>query len=180
MNKNLSLNKENKRLNLEKEVELLKSALLNYLDKSLFLNLYSSKIIKDIEQLELINRWINSLFQKNIKDIILKFEFKEKEINNSLSFFDKDYKNLTNILFVVKTKELRSFGVFFQKKDYHNINMYEVQPSFGGMQFAQGFSEAGVEFGAGGTFNMSGQGNFYNINFNPIQYPNSFFFHWIN
>jgi len=158
---NLCLNKENKILeekikNLEKEVELLKSALPNFLDKSLFQKLKSSKIIKDLEQLELINRGINSLFQKNIKDIILKFEFKEKEINNSLSFFDKDYNNLTNILLVLKTKELRSFGVFFQKKDYHNIIMYEVQPSFGGMQF--------------------GQGNFYNINSNPLQYPNSFFF----
>ena len=61
---------------------------------------------------------------------------------------------------MLKTKELRSFGVFFQKKDYHNIIMYEVQPSYGGMQF--------------------GQGNFYNINSNPLQYPNSFFFHWIN
>ena len=179
---NLSLNKENKRLeerikNLEKEVELLKSALPYYLDKSLFQKLKSSKIIKDIEQLELINRGINSLFQKNIKDIILKFEFKEKEINNSLSFFDNDYKNITNILLVLKTKELRSFGVFFQNKDYHNINMYEVGPSFGTMQYGQGFSQ----FGAGpGAPNMYGQGNYNNINFIPTQYPNSFFFLWIN
>ena len=180
---NLSLNKENKRLeerikNLEKEVELLKSALPNYLDKSLFQKLKSSKIIKDIEQLELINRGINSLFQKNIKDIILKFEFKEKEINNSLSFFDNDYKNLTNILLVFKTKELRSFGVFFQNKDYHNINMYEVGPSFGTMQYGQGFSQFGE--GPGAPFNMYGQGNYNNINFIPTQYPNSFFFLWIN
>ena len=68
---NLCLNKENKILeekikNLEKEFELLKSALPNYLDKSLFQKLKSSKIIKDLEQLELINRGINSLFQKNM------------------------------------------------------------------------------------------------------------------
>ena len=118
---NLNLNKENKRLeervkNLEREIELLKSALPNYLEKSLFQKLKSSKIIKEIEQLELINRGINSLFQKNIKDIILKYEFKEKDKNNSLSYFNNNYKNLTNVLLVVKTKEFRSFGAFYQKK----------------------------------------------------------------
>ena len=118
---NINLNKENKRLeervkNLEKEIELLKSALPNYLEKSLFQKLKSSKIIKEIEQLELINRGINSLFQKNIKDIILKYEFKEKDKNNSLSYFNNNYKNLTNVLLVVKTKEFRSFGAFYQKK----------------------------------------------------------------
>ena len=168
---NLCLNKENKILeekikNLEKEVELLKSALPNYLDKSLFQKLKSSKIIKDLEQLELINRGINNLFRKNIKDIILKFEFKEKEMNNSLSFFDNEYKNLTNILLVFKTKELRSFGAFFQKKDlYKEQVLYEATTTFGA-------GGASVD----GQFNMYGQGNFYNINFNPIQYPNSFFF----
>ena len=88
----------------------------NYLDKSLFQKLKSSKIIKEVEQLELINRGINNLFQKNIKDIILKYEFKEKDKNNSLSYFNNIYKNLTNVLLVVKTKELEASGLFIKKK----------------------------------------------------------------
>jgi len=176
---NLNLKEENKRLeerikNLEKEVELLKSALPSYLDKRLFQKLKSSKIIKEIEQLELINRGIYNLLQKNIKDIILKYEFKENDMNNSLSFFNSDYHNLTNVLLVFKTKELRSLGSFYQKKDFLNkattTTTAMCEPVY---QMASAGAGAGAGF-------MYGQGSSYYINLNPKQFSNSFFFLWIN
>ena len=130
---NLNLKKENNRLEervkfLENEIESLKSFLPYYLDKSLFLKLKSSQIIKEVQQLELINRGINNLFQKNIKDIIFKYKFNPQDKGNSLSFFSNIYKylgNLTNILLVVKTTKNRSFGAFYQifRNDYnYNYN----------------------------------------------------------
>ena len=180
---NLNLNKENKileeRVNfLEREIELLKSALPNYLDKSLFQKLKSSKIIKEVEQLELINRGINNLFQKNIKDIILKYEFKEKDKNNSLLYFNNIYKNLTNVLLVVKTKEFRSFGAFYQKKENSFKNNFNQNDLY---QTERHHSDA-PNYGYEDTTVNLGQGNInyipiqYDINLNPMQYSNSFFF----
>jgi len=169
---NLNLKEENKRLeerikNLEKEVELLKSALPNYLDKRLFHNLKSSKIIKEIEQLELINRGIYNLLQKNIKNIILKYEFKKNDMNNSLSFFNTDYHNLTNVLLVFKTKELRSLGSFYQKKDFGNKATTTAA--------AMSVPDYQMDYGAAGC-NIFGQGSSYYINLNPKQFSNFFFF----
>jgi hypothetical protein len=57
--------------------------------------------------------------------------------------------------------------------------MYKEQVLYGASQVtsvAEGFGAAYSGQGADLPFNMYGQGNFYNINFNPIQYPYSFFF----
>ena len=169
---NLDFKKENKRLEekvkyLEKEIELLKSFLPYYLDKSLFQKLKSSQIIKDLLQLELINRGIYNLFQKNIKDIILKYEFKAED-NNSLSFFINNFNILTNVLLVVKTTEYRSFGAFYQiYRNYYNYNMTQQFPTQN-VEMREFRTPYGVK-----AFSQIIQ---YNINIDPIQYPNSFFF----
>ena len=161
---NLNLNKENKRLeervkNLEKEIEILKLNLPNYIDKKLFQKIIqSSKIIKEQEQLEIINRGINNLFHKNIKDIIFKYEFKDQDKDNSLSSFISNYQNLTNVLIIVKTTEFRSFGAFYQKQSFpdlinYNQNYYQNDYS----TYSQGY---GCNY----------------LTFDPKQYPNTFFF----
>jgi hypothetical protein len=209
---NLKLKKENNRLvervkYLENEIEFLKSFLPYYLDKSLFLKLKSSQIIKEVQQLELINRGISNLFQKNIKDIIFKYKFNAQDQSNSLSFFSNIYKylgNLTNILLVVKTTKNRSFGAFYQifrndynynyNKNYNNIiyanvaaprivetyskpspeknipsgNQITVQNDYFTMNYNMAY---GQQYGQQSINNIK-----YNINIDPVQYPNSFFF----
>ena len=198
---NLNLKKENNRLEervkfLENEIESLKSFLPYYLDKSLFQKLKSSQIIKKPQQLELINRGINNLFQKNIKDIIFKYEFNSQDKGNSLSFFTNIYKylgNLTNILLVVKTTKNRSFGAFYQifKNDYnYNYNngnypkttTYAVN-SYVNYSTTENYpenqisvkNEISVYYPITEIYGYMNNPK-YNINIDPVQYPNSFFF----
>ena len=199
---NLNLKKENNRLEervkfLENEIESLKSFLPYYLDKSLFQKLKSSQIIKKLQHLELINRGINNLFQKNIKDIIFKYEFNSQDKADSLSFFSNIYKyldNLTNILLVVKTTKNRCFGVFYQifRNDYnYNYNNYnngnypitkvvpyqnafnysvKTKNSIGNQISVENISSYFPNIGTH-IINIK-----YKINIDPVQYPNSFFF----
>lgn len=200
---NLNLKKENNRLEervkfLENEIESLKSFLPYYLDKSLFQKLKSSQIIKKPQQLELINRGINNLFQKNIKEIIFKYEFNSQDKGNSLSFFTDIYKylgNLTNILLVVKTTKNRSFGAFYQifRNDYnynYNNGNYPITNTCAGNSYSYAIGPMAVECPENqisvkneisAYYPITGVYGYmdnlkYNINIDPVQYPNSFFF----
>ena len=199
---NLNLKKENNRLEervkfLENEIESLKSFLPYYLDKSLFQKLKSSQIIKKLQHLELINRGINNLFQKNIKDIIFKYEFNSQDKADSLSFFSNIYKyldNLTNILLVVKTTKNRCFGVFYQifRNDYnYNYNNYNNgnYPITKVVPYQNAFNySVKTKNSIGNQISVENISSFfpnigthiinikYKINIDPVQYPNSFFF----
>ena len=75
-------------------------------------------IIKEKQDLGLINSGIKDLFSKNIKNCILKYKF-PTDSKKSLDFL-ASISSIINLLIVLKTTKNKRFGVFYQN---NNINI---------------------------------------------------------
>ena len=133
--KNANLRKikqlEQKDIEFEKSIKLMNEKLSQYLSNNInynFDNMFQklwSKIIIDRRHLECINSGIKKLFNKNMKDIILKHEYIAE--NNPLLSYKNNCKNLNNVLLLIKTTDNRNFGAFYQANniDLDGIINYE-------------------------------------------------------
>jgi len=75
-------------------------------------------IIKEKEDLGLINSGIKDLFSKNIKNCILKYKYSTNSKN--LSIFQSSISSIINLFIVLETTNQKRFGVFYQN---NNINI---------------------------------------------------------
>ena len=127
---------EQKDIEFEKSIKLMNEKLSQYLSNNInykFDNIFQklwSKIITDRRHLECINSGIKKLFNKNMKDIILKHEYKAE--NNPLLSYKNNCKNINNVLLLIKTSDNRNFGAFYQanKINLDNIINYENEIIF--------------------------------------------------
>ena len=122
---------EQKDIEFEKSIKLMNEKLSQYLSNNInynYDNMFQklwSKIITDRRHLECINSGIKKLFNKNMKDIILKHEYEAE--NNPLLSYKNNCKNLNNVLLLIKTSDNRNFGAFYQANniDLDGIINYE-------------------------------------------------------
>ena len=122
---------EQKDIEFEKSIKLMNEKLSQYLSNNINYNYdnmfqkLGSKIITDRRHLECINSGIKKLFNKNMKDIILKHEYEAE--NNPLLSYKNNCKNLNNVLLLIKTSDNRNFGAFYQANniDLDGVIEYE-------------------------------------------------------
>ena len=131
---------KNKNKSLEERIEFLE----DYINKfklslpynSFDINLYelekvynnlNSDLITKREHLGLINSGIKKLLKTNIADCILTYKFIKEENKNIPKKFREICENLSNILIIIKTSNLKTFGAFYKKDindNYINNNNY--------------------------------------------------------
>lgn len=127
--------------------------------ENIFNNLKNG-IIKQREELWLINKGIKKLFNKNIENFICKYKSQNDEID--VSEFQKNLDNLTYSIIIVVTKDNKSFGSFYKKeKDIHlQMNNFQ-QNNIQNIQNIQNFQNINRQYN---LFNNINQNNNNSIN----------------